>query len=138
MDIRDWVTAVATAAAAVFAAWTIRQAKKQAQRSAAALVRERRIDWELGLLKEIAEAAEGDDSWHSQLGLRLLGDKRLPILRAAVGMETTPEAKQFVTELHDARGTARQAQSPLVVTREDVRQEIDEEITRLLDERERD
>jgi hypothetical protein len=144
IDFRDWATAVATAAAAVFAAWTIRQAKKQAERSAADLVRERRIDWELGLLKELAQEAEGDVNVPGGgvrqgllLRLRLLGDKRLPTLRAAIGMETTPEAQQYINKLRerDRQPEGIQLNSGLALAREDIRREIDTEITRLLRER---
>jgi hypothetical protein len=49
----------ATVAAAWFAYWSIHKSGKQAKRAADALVRERRLDFELDLLKELAEILTG-------------------------------------------------------------------------------
>jgi hypothetical protein len=59
-----WIAALATIAAAWFAAWTIRQAHHLADQSIEASLRERRIDHELSVLRAMAEAvASNIPSW---------------------------------------------------------------------------
>jgi hypothetical protein len=59
-----------------------------------------------------------------QLRLRLLGDLRVPTLRVAIGMQTTPEAEQYVRRLRerDAKGAGgSNLKSPLRLAREHIR-----------------
>jgi hypothetical protein len=85
----DWLNVAATIAtvgAAVLALLTIRDSRRQAQRSAANLVRERRIDYELGLLKELAEycawgSIRDDRTAQIRLRLVLLPGEDLPRIR---------------------------------------------------------
>src|SRR5262245_47937180 len=89
------VSVLATVAAVWFAAITIRQAKKQAQAAQVAQVRERQIDWELDLLKELFLASERLDLTVLRLA-RMLPMPVIPLTRAALRMGSTPEAERRV------------------------------------------
>jgi hypothetical protein len=58
-NLVELVGIAATVAAAWFAYWSIRKSGKRAKHAADALVRERRLDFELDLLKELAELLTG-------------------------------------------------------------------------------
>lgn len=96
---------VATAGAAFLALVTIIQAKRQAQRSADALIRERRIDFELGVLVDVLELVESSSS--SMAGrdarvrafARTLGMDAVPLLRAATHLDTTEAGKALSRQL---------------------------------------
>jgi hypothetical protein len=55
IDIRDWLGAITTALAAGFAAYAIWQSKRQAEKSNQALIAERRADYALDILRDLAE-----------------------------------------------------------------------------------
>ena len=95
----------ATVAAAWFAYWSIRKSGKQAKRAADALVRERRLDFELDLLKELAEVLtwpQGRPEQHEQLALRLrmLPSRGLELCRRASGIDG-PTERQAVLDGRD-------------------------------------
>lgn len=114
MNSIDWlevVSTIATVAAAGLAAWTIRQSKKQAKESQDALIAERRIDFELGVLADLAELVE--KRWLSDDGSRrlrirtvaqMLPAETIPLTRAAAGLPTTDEAKAVADERRKVAG----------------------------------
>ena len=98
IDLRDWLSTIATAVAAWLAYIAITQSKRQARENAEAIVRERRVDYELGLLKELAEydsashtINQPDKFEQMSTRLRLLGPDRLPITRALFNLPTTDD-----------------------------------------------
>jgi hypothetical protein len=87
------------AAAAAFAALAIWQADKQAKRSAEAIQRERRIDFEVGVPTDLVEYAESMYGTHAQrwpLLASLLPVELIPLTRAALHLETTDQANARV------------------------------------------
>jgi len=92
IDVREWLGALATAAAAIFAAWAIRQANVLAQRAATASLRERQIDHELSVLRAMAEAVGARDSV-VLFGLIGMTTLRLPMVRCAFSISPTDEER---------------------------------------------
>jgi len=140
-DVRDWIAASATTFAAVFAAVAIWQGKKSAERSATALIRERRIDFELGILKELAQVLDRGDAYAggkiapSRTLINLLDDDIVPMYRHAVDLETTPDARRRVEAASGALGTAREFNPRLTASDEAIREEVKSAIRNLLTER---
>lgn len=62
IDIRDWAGVAATTVAALLAAYAIWQSKKDARRSAAALVGERMVQFEISILRELADFVWQDET----------------------------------------------------------------------------
>lgn len=104
-DAVDWIlfaTQLASVAVGAAAAWlaavTIRATKTQAKQSQDALLRERRIDFELGVLRDLAEYnLKGHSvSWASEMFTVLaamLPADLVPLARACVKLGSTPEAQ---------------------------------------------
>lgn len=93
----DVVGVVATVVAAVLAWLAILRGNRQARAAAAALVRERRINFELEHLDRMGEALEKGPSVAFtvetiQRGLRMLPGDELPRMRARYLSDSTPEA----------------------------------------------
>jgi hypothetical protein len=102
----DVVGVVATVAAAWLAWWAIRNGNRQAKRSADALVRERRLDFELDRLIELDDAVGAP----SNLGavrvrrcLRLLPTDELPHVRALFNVDSPAGAVAVLVELRAAK-----------------------------------
>jgi hypothetical protein len=77
---------IGTVAAALFAAWSIFQASRQAKRSAEALRKERRLDFELDALRDLADVLVNDWSTfgthqHGATLLRMLPAEGLQVTR---------------------------------------------------------
>jgi hypothetical protein len=105
-DWLTWLSVIATAAAAILAALTIWQAKRQAQKSAAALVRERRIDFKLDGLMRLAELlggrlSAGDRDPLIATQARMLPAELIPLTRAAVDLPSTEAAKAWARKAKD-------------------------------------
>jgi hypothetical protein len=88
----------ATIAAAGLAAFAIWQTKKQAKESQDALVRERRINFELDLLRDLFLASEHVDLPRLRLATAL-PIAAIPLTRAALGLPSSPEAVGMVLDL---------------------------------------
>jgi hypothetical protein len=133
-DVLDVASTAATVAAAGLAWWAIRRGNRQARASADALVRERRIDFELGHLDKMGEAVErlgnpgGSETFTR--ALTLLPADEFPRLRARVGMSSTPKAVAAFVE------TQKLGQEQAVdVYHQGMRDEINQAIKRRLAER---
>lgn len=100
---RDWVdwllfavqllSLIGTGAAALLAFLTIRQAKAQALESQDALVRERRLDFELDVLRDLVLAVSRGDHLNLRGLAVLLPADDIPLIRVMVGLQSTPEAE---------------------------------------------
>ena len=117
------VATVATAVAAILAAVTIRQAKKQAAAAQAALILERRIDFELGVVTDLAvEHAKGSNvafvQGHIQALASLLPIDLVPLTRAVMDLGSTVSATKL----------ARDRQQPGSTKRESLRVEVAKEL----------
>ena len=117
IDLRDWLSTIATAVAAWLAFIAITQSKRQAKENADAIVTERRVDYELGLLKELAEynsashtINQPDKFEQMSTRLRLLGPDRLPMTRALFDLPTTDDGMRERRSAH--WGTRRPKRSP--------------------------
>ncbi len=137
------VSVVGTVAAAWLAWVAIRRGNAQAKASSDALVRERRIDFELDpgwtrCIHNVMSFAPftGPTAKH----LQLLPDP-FPLLRAVMGEKSTPEAEAALREALDRHGYAGGAYTerlPLSSGKsvgEAVREEVEEAIQRRLSER---
>jgi hypothetical protein len=83
---------------------TINASKKQAKKSQDALIRERRIDFELGVLRDLAESNLKDDNvaWAGarfKVLAAMLPVDLISLARASVRLESTPEAEAAVSKL---------------------------------------
>jgi hypothetical protein len=101
-NLVELVGIAATVAAAWFAFWSIRKSGKQAKRAAGDLVRERRLDFELDLLTELAELLTGSPfvvTVHAAVELRLsmLPPDEFSLCRDAFGVNG-PEAYQLLED----------------------------------------
>lgn len=88
---------LSTIAAALLAAGAIWQAKKAGDRNAELLVRERRADFDLDVLKDLAELVAQDVHVvtrvsRARVALQLLPPKTVPLCRRHFGLPSTPEA----------------------------------------------
>jgi hypothetical protein len=97
----------ATVAAAVLAWLAIVRGNKQASEAAAALVRERRLDFELDQLDRMGEALEKGYNVAFTLetitrGLRLLPGNDLPRMRARYLANSTPEAMRELQAVNES------------------------------------
>jgi len=133
-DVLDVASTAATVAAAGLAWCAIRRGNRQAQASADALVRERRIDFELGHLDKMGEAVGLGNPGGSETitrSLTLLPADEFPRLRARVGMSSTREADAAFTE----RQKQGQEQAVIDDYQQTMRDEINQAIERRLAER---
>jgi hypothetical protein len=111
----DYASTIGTVIAAGFAAYSIGQSRRQAKASQDALLAERRIDFELGLLSDLAEHNEkgsnfsGRDKRMRTLALMLPTDT-VPLTRAAFGLPTTENATERAAK---ERAAAREQQQSL-------------------------
>ena len=108
---RDWVdwtlfvsqviSAFGAAGAIWFAALTIKGSKVQAKKSNDALIRERRVDFELRVLRDLAEYNLRSDhvsGAHEQFTVlaAMLPAELVPQARAAVRVDTAPRGREAV------------------------------------------
>ena len=142
-DILDVVSVVATVAAAWLAWLAIRRGNAQAKQSADALVRERRIDFELDQLDQLHThvMSLAPFSGPTAKNLQLLPD-HLPMLRAVMGEKSTPEAEAALQEARRlwgyGPGSLYAERLPLSSGKslgEAVREEVEDAIQRRLNER---
>lgn len=98
----DILASVGTLAAAVLAAVTIRQAKKQAKASQDALLLERRVEFQLDLLKELASFNLHSNDFEMRLRAEMLRPDLFPLTRKHLRLESTPEAADFLRRLRAA------------------------------------
>ena len=96
-DGLNFAATIATVGAAVLAWLAIRDSREQATKSAINLIRERRIDYELGLLKEIAQynswgAMRGDREEQIRFRLSLMPEPALQTCRRFFQLPVAPEA----------------------------------------------
>jgi hypothetical protein len=134
----DVVGAVATSAAAFLAWLAIRRSGKEAQASRDALVRERRIDFQLGILKEVAEVSQHwpKEARYTTLA-SLLPESLIPLTRAVLDLPAPEAARVRIQEVVDA---ANDAEPYLTIGRATaaadlVAEEVTQAILNLLEER---
>lgn len=83
-----------TLAAVVIATITVRKAAQQARDAEAAMLRDRRIDFQLGVIRELAQlnlrpGGSAVEIGHLKLLASMLPVELVPITRAVAGIETT-------------------------------------------------
>jgi hypothetical protein len=116
----DWVVDWSTVAAAVLSAVAVLYAVIQSNRAGKAIVRERRLAHELGVIEDIAVGAAAHhgnlSAWQAELRGRLValpGNEDMPLLRAFAGARDTAatgEALRVLTRRHNAaRGLSQDA-----------------------------
>lgn len=106
-DVLDVASVVATVLAAWLAWLAIRLSGRQSEASAKALVRERRIDFELDHLTVLDDAVEkgpnvGFSDLTVQRCLRLLPQRELPRIRALYGVDAPDDALADLQAIRDA------------------------------------
>lgn len=128
VDLAQIVGALGTVVAIGYAAVANRNAKRAETRSRDAAVHERRIEFELGLLKELGEL---NSTRRFKLLARLLRADLVPLTCAVVGLDSTPKARALVSDTR-----AGNAGVPVLdQLRVDIDDEIDAAVDRLLAER---
>ena len=103
-DLLDYIADFSGLAGAVLAAVAIWYAAWQSARSKRDLIRERRLDFELGLLVEIRSqmATTGLAHLSGYVGALIIqpsNETDLPLLRAAIGVKAGPEGKRLLLAL---------------------------------------
>ncbi|MBB6351260.1 hypothetical protein FHU36_007843 [Nonomuraea muscovyensis] len=117
MSIPTWLeyaNAFGTLAAAGFAAWTIRQSTQSTDENQRALVRERRVEFELDVLADLVELNSQSSSVvtrdeRMRARAAVLGIDVIPFTRAALSLESTPEAIGRVAKRDPERRDSRQS-----------------------------
>jgi hypothetical protein len=112
IDVRDWATAIATAAAAWLAYIAIRYSRSQAKASADALLDDRHTTYTLEILRDLAVAVEGNLNPRDNPGYRgrvqtllHLCPERMPMTRAAFdAFPTEDELAAFLAMAVEERG----------------------------------
>jgi hypothetical protein len=99
----EYANAIATGTAALLAAGALIQSSRNSNANQKALIRERRIDFELDILVDLAEANAAEQVGtirDTRLSTRsaMLPRDLLPITRAAVNLESSPEAEKLVED----------------------------------------
>jgi hypothetical protein len=143
IDIRDWLGAITTALAAGFAAYAIWQSKRQAEKSNQALIAERRADYALDILRDLAEFVSKDGSVagrNETVKLLLqLSPARIPTARAQFGVNPTEHDYAAYSELIAKGRAMNQSGQTIGLTVDDVtrpvilaeiKDAIDEELAR--------
>lgn len=103
-DLLDYIADFSGLAGALLAALAIWYAAWQSDRSKRDLIRERRLDFELGLLVKIRSqmATMGLAHLSGYVGaliIRPSDETDLPLLRAAIGVKAGPEGKRLLLAL---------------------------------------
>ncbi|MEV6986821.1 hypothetical protein AB0M95_36955 [Sphaerisporangium sp. NPDC051017] len=132
---KDWVDVVAAAAgllAVAFAIVTVRQTAAQGAENMRALQRERRIDFELDVLSQLAEYNQKDTNTSGATArietlARMLPKELIPLTRAAVRLPTTPEGEAQVAEAKPAAAERHQQ------VRDHLRNEIADEVHKAIE-----
>ena len=112
---RDWIDDVllvvqllsllATAWAAWLAFRTIRETKAQARKAQAALLLERRLDFELNVLRELVLAANRLETVKIRAMAIMLPAEDVPVTRASVNLPSTAHAADEIAHLALPRGS---------------------------------
>ena len=140
----DWLDVLgilATVAAAGLAAFALIQTRRESRRAGEALIRERRIDFELGLLKEMTETLMRGQIAAVLPQLALLPAVEFQAARALVGSaDANPAALAELTAANQAYNAANAAGQPLAksvaqVYTERTLAEVRAAVTRRLGER---
>lgn len=128
------VSTVATCVAVVIAVITIRQSAKNSNANQKALIRERQIDFELGVLSELVELLPEASSLASSYRMSVLAQmvpaKKIPLTAAAAGLDSTPAGKARVLEVCGTLGPQGDERAAL---RRAPRWMLDEMTTELLE-----
>lgn len=137
-DWFDWVGALSGLVGALFAAYAIYYASRQSTEAKRDLIRERRAEFELGLLAEIRRQMSITQFQHlaGYVGA-LIADSAdetdLPALRAAIGVKSGPNGRRYVANVRaEAKGERQDAQQQLLRT---AQIEVDDAIQRRLKEK---
>jgi hypothetical protein len=100
IDLRDWLGAITTALAALFAAYAIWYSRRQAKASADALLEERHTTYTLEILRHLAIAVDAHWNLRPNSGSRVrvptllhLCPERMPMTRAAYRAYPTEEER---------------------------------------------
>jgi hypothetical protein len=123
-----------TVLAAGLAWWAIKRGNDQAQASADALVRERRLDFEFDQLDRLRAAVEGGQWKEAALTLRLLPTRGLARARAIHGLPSTPAIEREIS-LHSRDGLLGKSAYGRVTYAEAILAEIEKAIADRLEER---
>ncbi|MFI6534171.1 hypothetical protein ACIBHY_17050 [Nonomuraea sp. NPDC050547] len=116
MSVPDWleyVNAAGTAVAALLAAGAIVQSTINSNKNEKALIRERRIDFELGVLADLSQLNTQDSNVvtrdaRMKARAAMLSKDLIPITRAAFNLDTTPDAYASVEATSPNRSELRQ------------------------------
>jgi hypothetical protein len=134
-DLLDWVGAFSGLVGALLAAYAIFYASRQSAEAKRDLIRERRAEFELGLLAEIRRQMSITQFQHlaGYVGALIpnsVDETDLPALRAAIGVKAGPNGQRYVDEVRaEARGARQDAQHQLLIT---AQIEVDDAIQRRL------
>jgi hypothetical protein len=112
-DLLDYVADFSGLAGALLAAFAIWYASRQSSQSKRDLIRERRLEFELGLLVEIRSqmAITGLAHLSGYVGALIIDpsdETDLPLLRAAIGMKPGPEGERQLLALGQQGSPAQQ------------------------------
>jgi hypothetical protein len=133
-----WASVAASAVAVIFAAGAIWQASRQAAKANKALLRERRADFQLGLLKEIADdlIRQGPHFPNSPMTIRarMLPVELVPLTRAVLHLPSNETARTRVRGITDAP-TGWGHEQILAALRAELTAELTSAVATVLDER---
>jgi hypothetical protein len=139
-DTADWVLFGAQIVGLVIAlvalgvaVFQVREARKEAKEAQETQRKERRIDFELTVLRELLIASNQGDVLRVQALASTVSESVVPITRAAAELPTTRQGEFQVTRLNLAPGTHPSANFDLLKT--DVMAELVKAIDKRVDER---
>ena len=134
----DEIVGTATGVAALLAAYAIVQTKRQSDHNAKALVRERRIDFELTVLRDILEtmrplypASTSAARDRRKALLLMLDESRLSLVRAVDGLPSAVDIDSVMAERRAAQAPHEYRDAYATCDR-DMLDEIEREIRTLL------
>ncbi|MGQ0842542.1 MAG: hypothetical protein ACT4QF_00270 [Sporichthyaceae bacterium] len=132
----EWATGLGTVGAAVFAVWAIQQSRASARDNAELIARERRIDFELGVLKDLSTALEtpfnaDETAKHVARGLLLLLPvDEFPMCHVRYRLVASDHPAQAEFKRREAALDSKRGAGLLLA-----REEIDAAVRKRLDER---
>ncbi len=140
MSVPEWleyVNAGGTAVAALLAAGAIVQTARNSNQNQKALLRERRVDFELDVLAKLAELTlisnQGLRTLQMKAQAAMLDAELIPLTRAALMLDSTDAAKRRVEETSEERREHRQ--SPVEFFKQEITAEILAAVRKRLAER---
>jgi hypothetical protein len=146
-EVLDILSTGGTLIAAWLAYVTIRQSAKASDENQRALVRERRIDFELGVLADITEQLDiirrsshhtftkAPETGNTRLGtlVELLGNEELPLVRVLAALPARVIAEEDYKRIRDA--ASARGENPNIAVLDECRKQVGSAIRARLDER---